>query len=216
MRRLTWTLAAATGLLVSAACGTPETVEPASGFLAAPAVSAPADGSLAQIVGAAPPANGGIVSIVLLDPHSEVEVPMPREVPVMDQYGRAFNPAFLMVRRGQTIEFTNSEDDLHTVHVKDSAGESLFNVATMVGFSYEFTFDDPGSYDVMCNTHTEMAADILVVSSPYAVLADRDGAFAVPDVVPGAYTVTLMNGADRREREVEVVAGRNEIDLTAF
>ena len=208
-RHLAGARAAAVLLLVTAACGAQAPVEPAPGLLAAPA-----DGGLAQIVGAAPPANGGIVSIILLDPHAEVEVPVPSEVPVMDQYGRAFNPGFLLVRRGQTIRFTNSEDDLHTVHVKDSAGESLFNVATMFGTRYEFTFDTPGSYDVMCNTHTEMSADILVVSSPYAVVADRDGAFTVPDVVPGAYTVTLMNGEDRREREVEVVAGRNEIDLT--
>ena len=72
------------------------------------------------------------------------------------------------------------------------------------------------SYDVVCNTHTEMQANILVVSSPYAVLADNDGAFTVPDVIPGTYTVTMLNGETRREREVEIVAGRNEIDLTGL
>ena len=32
-------------------------------------------------------------------------------------------------------------------------------------------------------------------------------------MIPGTYTVTLLNGEDRRERDVEIVAGRNEIDL---
>ena len=209
-RCLIGALAAAVVLLVTAACGTEAPVGPASGRLAAPA-----DRGLAQIVGVAPPANGRIVSIILLDPHAEVEVPVPTEVPVMDQYGRAFNPGFLLVRRGQTIRFTNSEEDLHTVHVKDSAGASVFNVATLLGSRFEFTFDDAGAYDVVCNTHGEMAADILVVSSPYAVVADRDGAFTVANVVPGAYTVTVLNAGNRRERELEIVVGRNEIDLTA-
>lgn len=204
-------LAAAGGLLAGA-CGMETPGEPVPEPVAAR--PAPLHDDLAQIVGTALPATGAIMSLILLDPHAEIEVPVPTEIPVMDQYGRAFNPGFLLVRRGQTVRFTNSEDDLHTVHVKDGAGESLFNIATLQGTRYDFTFDRDGSYDVVCNTHTEMAADILVVSSPYAVVADRDGAFSVPDVVPGVYTVTLLHGNDRWERVVEVLPGRNEVDLT--
>ena len=210
-RCLTGPLAAAFIVLVTAACGTEA---PRESTPAPPAPApAPADVGTAQIVGMAPPANGAVVSVILLDPHADIDVPLPDEVPVMDQYGRMFYPLFLVVRKGQTIRFTNSEDDLHTVHVKDSASESLFNIATLFGSSYEFTFDREDSYEVECNTHTEMAADILVVSSPYAVLADSDGAFIVPNVIPGTYTVTVLNGEDRSERDVEIVAGRNEIDL---
>ena len=164
----------------------------------------------------APPALGVVVSIVLFDPHAEIEVPLPDQLPVMDQYGRAFNPGFLLVHKGQTVRFTNSEDDLHTVHVRNSDGESVFNVATLQGGSYEFTFDRVGEYDVECNTHTEMFADILVVDTPYAASADREGAFTVSDVMPGTYTATVIHGEDESRREVEIVAGRNEIDLTGL
>ena len=202
--------------IVTAACGPEASVEPVPEPSAALTVPAPADAGVAQIVGTAPPANGAVGSVILLDPHSDIEVPIPNEVPVLDQYGRMFYPLFLVVRKGQTVRFTNSEDDLHTVHVKDSAGESMFNIATLFGSSYEFTFDREDSYDVECNTHTEMAADILVVSSPYAVLADSDGVFTVSDVIPGTYTVTMLNGQDRHEQEIEIVAGRNELDLTGL
>ena len=206
-------MAAAVLAMVSAACGSGTPV--GSGVDEPPAGVAPApiDAGVAQVSGMAPRANGVVIAIVLLDPHAEIEVPLPDDVPVMDQYGRQFVPTFLLVRRGQTINFTNSEDDLHTVHVKDSAGESLINVATLNGSSYEFTFDLTDEYDVFCNTHTEMEADILVVDSPYAVVAERDGAFTIPDVIPGTYTATVIQGAERTEREIEIVAGRNEIDL---
>ena len=92
----------------------------------------------------------------------------------------------------------------------------LFRSATLFGSSYEFTFDRAASYAVECNTHTEMAADILVVSSPYAVLADSDGVFTMSDVIPGTYTVTMLNGEDRLEQEIDIVAGRNELDLTGL
>ena len=140
-------------------------------------------------------------------------MPVPDETPIMDQIGRQFVPGFILVRAGQTIDFTNSEDELHTVHVKDSHGESIFNIATMMGTTYQHTFEVGDQYSVICNTHTEMFADILVVDTPYAVVADRDGRFAVPDVVPGRYTATVIQGADRNEHEIEIAAGPNEIDL---
>ena len=207
--------------VVTAACGPAAPVEPASESSAPIATATPSaadstDAGLAHLVGTAPPANGVVGSIVLLDPDAAIDVPLPDDIPVMDQYGRMFNPGFLLVRQGQTVTFTNSEEDLHTVHVKDSAGESLFNIATLMDSRYDFTFDREDSYDVVCNTHTEMQANILVVSSPYAVLAERDGTFTVLGVIPGAYTVTVLHGQTRTERNVEIVAGRNELDLTGL
>ena len=186
---------------------------PAGPAAEADAPAAVANG-LAQVAGQARPATGMLVSIVILDPHAEVDVPVPDETPIMDQIGRQFVPGFILVRAGQTIDFTNSEDDLHTVHVKDSHGETLFNVATMMGTTYKHTFEVGDRYSVICNTHTEMFADILVVDTPYAVVAGRDGRFAVPDVIPGRYTATVLQGADRSEHEIELAAGTNEIDLT--
>ena len=208
-------LAAAVLALMAGGCGGDARVEPDPPPLA-PVAAAPVDTGLGQIVGTAPAVTRGVVSIVLLDPVADIDVPLPEEVAVMDQYGRMFNPGFLLVRAGQTVRFTNSEDDLHTVHAKDSASESLFNVATLWGSRYEYTFDLADDYKVVCNTHTEMEADIMVVSSPYAVVADTDGAFALPDVVPGIYTATLVRGTERHELQLEIVAGRNELDLTAL
>ena len=136
------------------------------------------------------------------------------EVPVIDQYGRLFIPDFLMVQAGQTVRFTNSEDDLHTVHVKDEAGESLINVATINGSRYDFLVEKPGEYVVICNTHTEMFADILAFDTPYFVMAEADGSFSLDGVVPGTYTVVVLYGGERTEREVQLVAGPNQLDLT--
>ena len=198
---------------------TPPAAEPARAAASPPAAAAetgapPAAGGLAQVDGQAPPATGMLVSIVLLEPHAEIEVPVPDVTPIMDQIGRQFVPGFILVRAGQTIDFTNSEDELHTVHVKDSHGESIFNIATMMGTTYQHTFEIGDQYSVICNTHTEMFADIMVVDTPYAVVAGRDGRFALPDVIPGRYTATVIHGPDRSEQEIEIAAGPNQIDLT--
>ncbi len=232
---LSFSLSLACSLLLGACGGGPPTAGGAAAGRDRPAGSTPAAESagtappavataeadapaasdgLAQVAGQARPATGMLVSIVILDPHAEIEVPLPDETLIMDQIGRQFVPGFILLRTGQTIDFTNSEDELHTVHVKDSHGESIFNIATMMGTTYEHTFEMGDEYSVICNTHTEMFADIMVVDTPYAVVADRDGRFAVPDVVPGRYTAVVIHGRDRSEQEIEIAAGPNEIDLT--
>ena len=209
-RRLRLTVAVAVAFLAGGCDGRAPAVEPE------PVLEAEVpdtQSTLGDVVGLAPEGDAIIRSIVLLDPHHEVDVPLPEVPPVMDQIGRQFVPGFILVRAGQTIDFTNSEDDLHTVHVKDSAGESIFNVASINGSSYTHTFEMGDEFTVECNTHTEMFADIMVVESPYAVVAERDGRFTVPGVVPGRYTATVIIGKERRTGEVEIAAGPNELDL---
>lgn len=204
---------AITAALIVAGCATGEPADSGPGPDAV-AVPAAQNVELAQVVGAAAEGDATVRAIVLLEPHDDLDVPLPDELAVMDQIGRQFVPGFIIVRAGQTINFTNSEDDLHTVHVKDSAGDSIFNVASMNGSSYMHTFEVGDDFTVVCNTHTEMFADIMVVETPYSAVAERDGAFVVEDVVPGLYTATVIFGKDRRQREVEIVAGRNELDLS--
>ena len=190
-----------------------ESVPAAEPVAEAPPTPTPAESTHGEINGTTQAASGVVVSVVLLDPHGELEIPLPEEPPVMDQYGRQFVPGFILARKGQTLRFTNSEEDLHTVHVKNTAGESLFNIATMMDSVYDYTFDEDDAYTVVCNTHTEMFADILIVDTPYAVVADRDGGFTLSDVVPGSYTATVIHGHERREYEIDITPGLNEISL---
>ena len=132
----------------------------------------------------------------------------------MDQFGRDFIPRLIVVRAGQPVLFKNSEDELHTVHGQDGQGLSLFNVSMPIqGGEHDHTFDDAGDYAVSCNAHQEMHATIVVVESPYAVVADRDGTFTLSEMPPGSYDVTLRQGNQQYTQLVEILAGTNELQL---
>ena len=180
-----------------------------------PAAPAPvAGGPLGTVSGSAPPAALGSPSLIILEPHVPIDVPVPTEPAEMDQYGREFIPRLLLARPDQPIVFYNSEDDLHTVHVHDPSGRSLFNVAMPIrGGRHDTSFSTPGDYPVSCEAHSEMAATIVVVESPWATIADRDGSFAIPDVPAGTYTVVLRRNEERHEQELEVTPGANELQL---
>ena len=177
--------------------------------------SAPvASGPRGTVSGSAPPAALGSPSVVILEPHVPIDVPVPTEPVEMDQLGREFIPRLVLARPDQPIVFYNSEDDLHTVHVHDPSGRSLFNVAMPIrGGRHDTSFSTPGDYPVSCEAHSEMAATIVVVESPWATIADRDGSFTIPDVPTGTYTLVLRRNEERHEQELEVTPGANELQL---
>ena len=182
--------------------------------VAPPPEPAPATGDGAEVVGSVPQSSGGPRSIIILRPHAERDVQLPQEPAQIDQYGRAFIPRLVVIREGQAVEFTNSEDELHNVHVIDEAGVSLVNVGMpILGGVFEHVFDKAGDYAVSCDVHQEMAAQIVVTKSPYTVIANPDGTFALSGIPAGSYDLVARRGLERHERVVEIVAPVTELAL---
>ena len=178
----------------------------------AESVQSKASATGATVVGKGPPASGGFSAIIVLEPQTPREFPAPTVPKVMDQLGLTFVPGLILVRQGQPVVFRNSEDVLHNVRVQETGkAQPVFNVATIPGNSYTHTFEQPGFYSVGCDVHETMHADILVTSTPYAVVADEDGRFTLSDVSPGSYKLTVYLGSQRIERLVEVTGSRTEL-----
>jgi hypothetical protein len=130
----------------------------------------------------------------------------------MDQYNLSFSPDLLMVRVGQPVEFRSSDDVLHNVRVDESATNAPeFNVATPPHQAYTHVFTKAGYYDVSCDIHSGMHANIFVSASPYTVLSDDRGAFTLDNVEPGSYKLTVLGGGRTIEREVKIVAPRTSL-----
>ena len=195
-------------LLGTVACrGAPADLPQPSAEQAPPA--APGTGEVAGRLARRP---GGATPIVTLEPHAPLDIPLPAELPEMDQYGRTFIPRLLVVREGQTVRFRNSENELHNVNVTDEGGVTIFNVGMpILGGTFDHRFDRAGDYAVRCNVHQEMAATITVTSSPFAAVADREGRFTLSGVPYGAYDLVVRRGTERAARVVEVAAPRTEI-----
>jgi plastocyanin len=186
---------------------------------ASPNVSSPSDSgsSTVTVTGTAPKPTGGFGSIVVLKPETPVELPAPpTEAALMDQSGNAFHPKILLVRLGQPVEFRNSEDVLHNVHVMDAeTRKTVFNVGTPVVGAYRHTFASEGAYDVSCEIHPSMAAFVFVSSSPYVAVADGEGRFEIPGVPKGRYRATVWNLDPKRrsERSVEIAESATHLTL---
>ena len=132
----------------------------------------------------------------------------------MDQVGLTFGPELLLVRTGEPVEFRNSDDTLHNVHVKhEETREPAFNVAIPTGGLYRYTFPRDGFYRVGCDIHPAMAASIFAASSPYATLAEADGRFSIDDVAPGAYTLMVYAAGRKLQQTIDVKDRVTEVTL---
>ena len=198
--RLRRVLAAAA--IVVSACSRSEPAKPAA------PQSSPPDSSTGIVKGRVPLPTPGATIVVVLEPKDERSFPPQSDTPVMDQVGLTFGPPLLFVRTGQPVEFRNSDATLHNVHVSnEDTREGAFNVAIPTDSSYTYTFARDGFYHVGCDIHPAMSAEIVSTTSPYATVADSEGTFELPDVEPGAYSLTIYASGTKTRRDVEVRRG---------
>jgi plastocyanin len=152
---------------------------------------------------------------VLLEPRDTGGASPQISPPVMDQRNLMFIPNVLVVRTGQPAEFLNSDDELHNLNVKDSdTRQQAFNVAIPTDGKYVHTLDHDGIYDVSCDIHPGMSAQIFAVSTPYSTLTDASGQFAFSEVPPGQYLARAFATPRVLERTIEVATGPVELDFT--
>lgn len=131
------------------------------------------------------------------------------------QEDETFVPHVLAITRGSTVEFPNADPFFHNVFSLSSTAP--FNLGRYPrGETRGQRFNKPGLVKVFCDIHSHMSASILVLDHPYFTIPSVDGAFELPNVPAGRYTlVGWHERVGERMVPVRVEAGQTStIDLT--
>ncbi len=144
--------------------------------------------------------------------------PAPAQHVVMDQRKMTFVPHVLVVLKGTTVDFLNSDSVGHNVYWPSISGNKKLsqNLGTWPqGQKKSFTFDHLGAASLLCNVHPEMSGYVVVVPTPYFAVTDKEGHFLIKDVPPGKYTLkTWSEEGKAATQAIEVTAGTTAVDLT--
>lgn len=133
----------------------------------------------------------------------------PKEKASMDQKNTVFVPHVLVVMKGTTVEFPNSDTVRHNVFSSKSSSVP-FNLGTYdPGATKDVVFDKPGENSLLCNVHSEMSAFVIVTETPWFATTDKKGAFTIPNVPAGKYRLTAWHEKLKSKTiDVTVEAGK--------
>lgn len=140
--------------------------------------------------------------------------PVPPEPVLLDQVNCRYEPHVFGIRIGQTLRIRNSDGFLHNVHGLGfdnppfNFGQPVKGQVSEVKLVAEEVM-----MKIKCDIHGWMASWAGVMEHPYFAVTDASGAFSIPGLPPGKYTVAVWQeewtAGDRTklEREVVVKAG---------
>ncbi len=125
----------------------------------------------------------------------------------MDQRGLVFDPRVMPIQKGTTVEFLNSDSVGHNVFTPDNEKYDLGTWPQGQVKSYQFV--NAGVYRQLCRVHDDMIAFIVVLDTKFFGKSDKAGAFKIPALPPGKYTLGVWHEKlAAADVEVEVVAGK--------
>ena len=137
---------------------------------------------------------------------------------VEDQKHMTFVPHVLVVLRGTTVDFLNSDPVGHNVYWPNISGNKKlhFNLGTWAqGQTKSYTFNDLGVAPLLCNVHPEMSGYVVVVPTPYFAVTNKEGEFVVKDVPDGSYTVKTWSEEGKPTAQSVNVSGESTaVDIT--
>lgn len=124
----------------------------------------------------------------------------------MDQKGKVFVPHVLPIVKGTSVKFLNSDPFAHNVF----SPEGKYDLGSwQQGQSKEHTFPTVGVYTQLCRIHPEMEAFVVVLDTPYFAKTDQTGAFQIPNVPAGRYTLVAWSAKLKPAKQpVTVEAGK--------
>jgi plastocyanin len=129
--------------------------------------------------------------------------------------GKTFIPHLVVVPLGGSVEFPNQDPILHNAFSMTAGNRFDLDLYKRPN-SRTWTPRAAGIVRVYCNIHPQMSAIVVVRDNPFWVFASSDGAFTIPDVPEGRWTVTAWHErSGEASRSVEVSAdGRLSVSIS--
>lgn len=137
--------------------------------------------------------DGGLANVVV-----RVVVPGAKATPraiSLDQQRCRFAPHVQAAPVGSTIELSNGDPILHSVHAYAGIATAFDVPIPPDAAGQRRTLARPGVIRVGCDIHGWMSAWIVVVDTPHYAVTDARGRFTMSDLPPGSYTAIAWHEA---------------------
>lgn len=158
--------------------------------------------------------GGGLQNVFVYLKEVPGDFPAKTEPAVIDQKGCLYTPRVIGLQTGQPLKFLNSDPTLHNVHAMPQANTEFNQGMPLQGMKLNQTFTAPEvGVPFKCDVHGWMASYGGIVEHPYFAVTDATGAFALPRVPPGTYTVEVWHETLGTRTQTITVEPNGSVDL---
>jgi plastocyanin len=160
-------------------------------------------------------AHGGLANAVVYvsDGLGDRTFQPPEQAAVFEQKGCQYKPHVLALQANQKLEVVNSDQTTHNIHPIPNNNRE-WNMTQPHGTPLEKTFArEEIAILVKCNIHPWMRGYIAVFKHPYFAVTDQNGSFALKDLPPGTYTISVWQEKLGTQNQKVTVAGGESKNL---
>jgi hypothetical protein len=158
-------------------------------------------------------AKGGLKNVVVFLEAGQPAIPAdPQKLNMIENTGCRYAPRVLAMQKGERLRVKNNDPKLHIPH-------SYLNEKTVFMLSLPFKntildatqkIRDAGILKLVCDTHAWMLGFVHVFDHPFFAVTDEKGAFSIPNISAGTYTLKAWHeDAGLRTHEVVVSESGN-------
>ncbi|HEV2233865.1 MAG TPA: plastocyanin/azurin family copper-binding protein [Terriglobia bacterium] len=142
----------------------------------------------------------------------------PSQHVTIDQKKMTFIPHVVVVLKGTTVEFLNSDSVGHNVYWPSISNNKKLahNMGTWPkGQSKPFQFNVVGVASLLCNVHPEMSGYVVISPTPYFAVTNKEGEYEIKNVPDGHYTLkTWSEDGKPATATVNVSGGTASAEIT--
>lgn len=131
----------------------------------------------------------------------------------MRQSGRSFDPDFIIVPVGSSVDFPNLDPIFHNIFSL-SRSETFDLGYYSEGKSRSVTFSRPGVVQVYCHIHPGMYGVIVVTPTAWSAVPKEDGSFGWTGIPPGQYRLAVWQKTSGLVKKRLIVPASGTVHMT--
>jgi hypothetical protein len=150
--------------------------------------------------------NGLRNAVVFLESPPDAPAADAQKINLVENSGCRYAPRIMAMQRGERLRIKNNDPKLHIPHsyLRDKTVFMLSLPFKNTVLEATQRIREPGILKLVCDTHAWMLGYVHVFDHPYFAVSGAGGAFSIPAVPPGRYTLHAWH-EDAGVRTQEIV-----------
>lgn len=131
--------------------------------------------------------------VVYISAGANDEGQVPPQAVTFEQKGCQYIPHVVVLHTGQELKIVNSDQTSHNIHPLAKVNREWNKSQPPGAPPISEKYDKPEFISVKCNVHPWMRGYFAVLKTSHYDISKGDGAFTLPNLAPGKYTITAWH-----------------------